>query len=57
MALAVIGRLLPNVRRPGVTHNLDFLGGGVFTVAVGSLLIGLTNKQSRRLDRVPRWAG
>ena len=46
VALAVIGRLLPNVQRPGVTHNLDFLGGGVFTVAVGALLIGLTNKQT-----------
>ncbi|MCJ7712467.1 MAG: MFS transporter [Chloroflexi bacterium] len=46
VTLAVIGRLLPNVRRPGVTHNLDFLGGGVFAVAVGSLLIGLTNKQT-----------
>ncbi len=46
VTLAVIGRLLPNVRRPGVTHNLDFLGGGVFAVAVGALLIGLTNKQT-----------
>jgi EmrB/QacA subfamily drug resistance transporter len=46
VALFVIGRLLPNVRRPDVSHNLDFLGGGVFTVAVGALLIGLTNKQS-----------
>jgi EmrB/QacA subfamily drug resistance transporter len=46
VALTVIGRILPNVRRPGVTHNLDFLGGGVFTVAVGALLIGLTNKQT-----------
>jgi EmrB/QacA subfamily drug resistance transporter len=46
VALAVIGRVLPNVRRPGVTHNLDLLGGGVFTVAVGALLIGLTNKQT-----------
>jgi EmrB/QacA subfamily drug resistance transporter len=45
VALFVIGRLLPNVRRPDVSHKLDFLGGGVFTVAVGSLLIGLTNKQ------------
>ena len=46
VALAVIGRLLPTVKRPDVAHNLDYLGGAVFTVAVGSFLIGLTNKQS-----------
>jgi EmrB/QacA subfamily drug resistance transporter len=46
VALAVISRLLPNTRQSGVKHNLDFLGGGVFTVAVGALLIGLTNKQT-----------
>ena len=45
VALAVIWRLLPTVRRPDVTHSLDFLGAGVFIVAVGSFLIGLTNKQ------------
>lgn len=46
VALAVIWRLLPTVKRPDATRNLDFLGAGVFTVAVGSLLIGLTNKQT-----------
>ncbi len=46
VALAVIWRLLPNVRRPDASRNLDFRGAGVFVVAVGSLLIGLTNKQS-----------
>ncbi len=45
-ALVVIGRLLPTVRRPDASRNLDFLGAGVFTVAVGSFLIGLTNKQT-----------
>ncbi len=50
VALAVIWRLLPNVKRPDVKHNLDFLGAGVFTVAVGSLLIGLTNKQFNNWD-------
>jgi EmrB/QacA subfamily drug resistance transporter len=43
-ALVVIGRLLPTVKRPDASRNLDVLGGAVFTVAVGSLLIGLTNK-------------
>jgi EmrB/QacA subfamily drug resistance transporter len=46
VALAVIWRLLPNVRRPDASLNLDFLGAGVFTVAVGSLLVGLTNKET-----------
>jgi EmrB/QacA subfamily drug resistance transporter len=45
-ALAVIWRLLPTVRRPDASRNLDYLGAAVFTVAVGSLLIGLTNKQT-----------
>ena len=45
VALAVIWRLLPTVKRPDATRDLDYLGAAVFTVAVGSLLIGLTNKQ------------
>ncbi len=46
VALFVIGRLLPNVRRPDASRNLDVLGGAVFIVAVTALLIGLTNKQT-----------
>jgi EmrB/QacA subfamily drug resistance transporter len=46
VALAVIWRLLPVVKRPDASHNLDFIGAGVFTFAVGALLIGLTNKQT-----------
>jgi EmrB/QacA subfamily drug resistance transporter len=45
IALAVIWRLLPTVRRPDASRNLDYAGAAVFTVAVGSLLVGLTNKQ------------
>ena len=33
VALAVIGRLLPTVKRPDASHNFDYLGGAVFTVA------------------------
>ncbi|MBI3746768.1 MAG: MFS transporter [Chloroflexi bacterium] len=47
IALAVIWRLLPTVKRVGASHNLDYLGAAVFTVAVGSLLVGLTNKQTQ----------
>ncbi len=46
VALAVIARLLPTVKRPDASHNFDYLGGAVFTVAVTAFLIGLTNKQT-----------
>jgi EmrB/QacA subfamily drug resistance transporter len=45
IALAIIWRLLPNVRRAGATRDLDYLGAAVFTAAISALLIGLTNKQ------------
>src|SRR4051812_34439171 len=44
-ALAVIQRLLPTVKTPAATRNFDIIGGGIFTVAISFLLIGLTNKQ------------
>ncbi len=46
ISLAVIGRLLPTIKRSNASKNLDVLGASVFTVAIGFLLIGLTNKQS-----------
>ncbi len=46
IAMAIIWRLLPTVRREGASRNLDFLGAGVFTVAISTFLIGLTNKQT-----------
>lgn len=45
-SLYVIWHLLPNVRHPNVSRDLDYLGAGVFTVAIGFLLVGLTNKQT-----------
>ena len=45
-SLFVLGRLLPTIKRPDATRNLDFLGAGVFIVAISALLIGLTNKQT-----------
>jgi EmrB/QacA subfamily drug resistance transporter len=47
IALAVIWRLLPTVKRKDASRNLDYLGAAVFTFAVGTLLVGLTNKQSQ----------
>ena len=46
ISLLVIFRLMPNVRRPDASRNLDYLGAAVFTVAISMLLVGLTNKQS-----------
>jgi EmrB/QacA subfamily drug resistance transporter len=44
ISLFVISRLLPNVKNPNATRNLDYLGGLIFTIAIGFLLVGLTNK-------------
>ena len=44
-ALIVIERLLPNVKTRNATRNFDLIGGGIFTVAMIFLLVGLTNKQ------------
>jgi EmrB/QacA subfamily drug resistance transporter len=46
IALFIIWRLLPNVRHGGNARELDYLGGAVFTVAISTLLVGLTNKQT-----------
>jgi EmrB/QacA subfamily drug resistance transporter len=46
VSLIVLARLLPTIKRPDATRDLDFLGGLVFIFAIVALLIGLTNKQS-----------
>jgi EmrB/QacA subfamily drug resistance transporter len=46
LSLYVIWRLMPNIKHPDVSRNLDYLGAAVFTVAISLILIGLTNKQS-----------
>ena len=35
VALIVIQRLLPTVKTPRATRNFDFIGGAIFTVAIG----------------------
>ncbi len=44
VALAVILFNLPNHKREGAAPSIDFLGAGVFTLAVVPILIGLTEK-------------
>ena len=43
VSLLVIWRLLPNIKHPDVSRNLDYLGALVFTIAISFLLVGLTN--------------
>jgi EmrB/QacA subfamily drug resistance transporter len=44
ISLIVIWRLLPTIKRSGASRNFDYLGALIFTVAIGFLLVGLTNK-------------
>jgi EmrB/QacA subfamily drug resistance transporter len=45
IALFILWRLLPAIRRPDAGQNIDYLGAAVFTGAVAPFLIGLSNKQ------------
>ena len=44
VSLFILWRLLPTIRRPEAARNIDFVGAAVFAFAIGSFLIGLTNK-------------
>jgi EmrB/QacA subfamily drug resistance transporter len=46
ISLFILWRLLPAIRRPEAGQNIDYLGAGVFTLAIVPFLIGLTNKQT-----------
>jgi EmrB/QacA subfamily drug resistance transporter len=46
VSLVVMWRLLPSIRRPGATRNIDYLGAVAFALAIAPFLVGLTNKQS-----------
>ena len=49
ISLAVIWRLLPTIKRTGASRDFDYLGALIFTVAIGFLLVGLTNKAGTHL--------
>ena len=49
ISLFVIWRLLPTIKRSGASRNFDYLGALIFTVAIGFLLVGLTNKAGTHL--------
>src|SRR2546426_4714396 len=44
ISLVILWRLLPAIRRPEAARHIDYVGAAVFAVAIGSFLIGLTNK-------------
>jgi len=46
VSLVVMWRLLPHIKRPEAATHIDFLGAGVFALAIAPFLIGLTNKQT-----------
>jgi EmrB/QacA subfamily drug resistance transporter len=46
IALAVIWYLLPTVRRPDASRNIDYLGVGTFAAGIVPILVGLTNAQN-----------
>jgi EmrB/QacA subfamily drug resistance transporter len=55
IALAVIWRLLPTVRRPDASRNLDYAGVATFTAAIVPILIGLTNGQNGDWGAIGVW--
>jgi EmrB/QacA subfamily drug resistance transporter len=46
VSLVILWRLLPTIRRPEASRNIDYLGAVVFGLAIAPFLIGLTNKQT-----------
>ena len=55
VALFVIGRLLPTVRRPDAARNVDYLGVATFSAGLVPILIGLTNAQNGDWGSVGVW--
>ena len=46
VSLVIMWRLLPQIRRPEAATHIDWLGAGVFALAIAPFLVGLTNKQT-----------
>ena len=47
VSFVVCWRLLPPVKNPEGGRNIDYLGAGLFAAAIGPVLVGLTNKQTK----------
>jgi EmrB/QacA subfamily drug resistance transporter len=46
VALVILWRLLPPIRRPEAARSIDYVGAAVFALAIAPFLVGLTNKQT-----------
>jgi len=55
IALAVIWRLLPTVRRENASRNIDYLGVLTFAAGVVPILVGLTNAQNGDWGSIGVW--
>jgi EmrB/QacA subfamily drug resistance transporter len=55
IALAVIWRLLPTVRRPHATRNIDYAGVATFAAAIVPILVGLTNAENGDWGSIGVW--
>jgi EmrB/QacA subfamily drug resistance transporter len=44
VSLVILWRLLPTIKRPESARNIDYVGAGVFALAIAPFLVGLTNK-------------
>ncbi len=44
VSLVILWRLLPAIKRPDAARNIDYLGAGIFALAIAPFLVGLTNK-------------
>jgi EmrB/QacA subfamily drug resistance transporter len=55
ISLFILYRLLPSVRNREAGRNIDYVGAAVFSVAIGTFLVGLTNRQTS--DWANPWVG
>jgi EmrB/QacA subfamily drug resistance transporter len=55
ISLFVCFRLLPPIKHPETGRNIDYVGAGLFTAAIGPILLGLSNK--RELDWTDPFVG
>jgi len=55
IALAVIWRLLPTVRRPDASRNIDYAGVATFAAAIVPILVGLTNAENGDWGSIGVW--
>jgi EmrB/QacA subfamily drug resistance transporter len=58
VSLFILYRLLPAIRNPEAGRNIDYVGAAVFTVAIASFLVGITNVHSADLSKLADfWSG